>query len=239
MIREIESGRIISKVSKKYTLIQNERIFKPFIERFGIESVKMFVSYGKGKYATAKFDTGRKFNFGTLQTPDIVNEQILVRTSYDKTKSFSFMMGAFRWACLNMMYSGQMVLSFRKIHVGYIPVDEIVNSALTHYNENSFSNWEKLKAIDVTPEKAQEVMRDYKIFPNLKDNYEIKRMNEGITASSLRTFKNITNLDVQKNGWGLYNTFNRRIGLAASAPSRIDSVVTANKRLETHLLEKL
>ena len=56
-IKAVSSDSIISTVSDRYCLVPNERIFKPFVETFGIDKLKKFYSYGRQKHYFAEFET--------------------------------------------------------------------------------------------------------------------------------------------------------------------------------------
>ena len=86
-----------------------------------------------------------------------------------------------------------MTLSFRKIHIGEIPVDDLINNAFNNYEKNSFQDWYKLRNIPVTVDKAKCLMSDYKSFPNLKDNRDINRLNTVIAKGALSKFAAVEN----------------------------------------------
>jgi len=66
-----DTGDKLSEVSKRYKLVRNIDIFKPFVDRFGVENIQKFYGWGKSKYFYMEINTGRKFNFGTEEKPDI------------------------------------------------------------------------------------------------------------------------------------------------------------------------
>src|SRR3990167_3094681 len=137
-IFEHSSGQRISTVSERYCLVHNEQLLRPFVNQFGIDNMTNLVQYGNGRYLFASFETGRQFDMGN---GDIINERIILQNSYDKTKSFNFGLGAFRRVCVNQLFNSQSLISYRKIHVGVIPVTELVCEALSNYTTNQFSFW--------------------------------------------------------------------------------------------------
>jgi len=58
--------------------------------------------------------TGRRFNFGTEENPDMVDELLSITNSYNKTRSFQFRLGAFRWICSNGLHSGEALVNYKK-----------------------------------------------------------------------------------------------------------------------------
>ena len=78
------TGREISKVSKKYCLVQNRDVIMPFVNKFGIDSVKRLTTFGRDKYTYVEFNTGRQFNFRYNDKDDIVDERIIVQNSFIK-----------------------------------------------------------------------------------------------------------------------------------------------------------
>ena len=78
-----ENGQKLSEVSKRYTLVKNRDVFEPFVKEFGVERIRKFYGYGNAKYYYMEIETGRQFNFGTEEKPDMVNEVLCIANSYN------------------------------------------------------------------------------------------------------------------------------------------------------------
>jgi len=179
--------------------------------------------------------TGREFDFGG---GDTLKEKILVRNSYDKTKSFSFMCGAFRMVCSNGLYVGVgSVLAYKKIHVGEIPVDSIVNDALSRYSKNDFSFWRKLKEIPLTVEKEIEVLNNWQPY-EVKDEEKTWKgnslLNRWVKNYAERRIKSNESIDNQRNAWGLFNQMNQAIDRVVPR-GQVDKKIAGNERMEVYL----
>lgn len=241
------TGNIISHVSGRYELVPNEKVFRPFVQQFGLENLKRFFQYGNGKYTFAEFNTGRRFNLGTEEGPDMVDERLVIQNSYDKTKAFSFMFGAFRHVCTNGLYSGQAIIAFRQKHIGEIPVDDMVRTVFSHYQENNFDLWRKLKEVPLSKDDEIALVNGFQAFEVKKedansfyyDRNTNKQVNNRIQSLTTRLIERPENLDNQRNAWGLFNQFNRAIAGVVDGRSQINKVILGNKNAELYLSEKL
>jgi hypothetical protein len=238
----------LSEVSKRYTLVRNIDVFKPFVEQFGYENIEKFYGYG-GHYGSTKYyhmeiKTGRRFNFGTEEKPDWIDETLVISNSYNKTRSFTFRLGAFRWVCSNGLYSGRALVNYKKIHVGEIPVQKLVFQALLKYQDNSFDNWKRLKEVPLTLEKRLSIIDNMKVFNEKdKEGKEIEsnmRLNRAIRYTAKRRITNNSNdVDNQANGWGLYNQINYAVDYEIRGNSQVERRITANKTVEDYLLSEV
>lgn len=239
IIQNMSNGDILSHVSNRYTLIKNKDIFYPFVNQFGYENVKSLFGYGNRKYYVMKINTGRQFNFGTLENPDLLDEQIVIQNSYNKTKSFSFMFGAFRLVCSNGLYSGSMTFQYKKIHVGDIPIDKMIIHVLNTYKGNTFETWQKLKERSLTLDEALLLINDFNAF-NVKDEYsQNNRLNQNIRYTASWLIKKDENVDNQRNAWGLYNQLNSAINRNIYGKSQETKRINANKTMEKYLVSKV
>ncbi|MGH2564056.1 MAG: DUF932 domain-containing protein [Ginsengibacter sp.] len=243
-----QTGGVISEVSQRYELVSNEKVFKPFVEKFGLENVKRFYQYGNGRYTFAEFETGRTFNLGMgTGQEDIIRERLVVQNSYDKTRAFSFMFGAFRMVCTNGLYSGQALIAFRKKHVGEIPIDDMVNNALNSYHANSFELWGRLKNVSLTKEQEISLLNDFQTYEVKKteansfyyDYNSNKQVNNRIQNIATRLIEKDESIDNQRNAWGLYNQINRAIANVIDNRTQINKVILGNKNAEAYLSQKL
>ena len=238
------TGLPISEVSNRYTVVQNSEIFMPFVEKFGMDNMKTSYSYGAGKHYVAKFFTGREFDFGTPGQPDIIKEQIIVQNSYDKSKSFSFMFGAFRFVCSNGLYTGTALVNFRKIHVGEIPVQEIVQSVMNSYEKNNFATWEKFRKVPLSEDKELALLDKFEAL-NVSD--EARLCNYSGPVAKNRYIRNTASWKIrqketinnQRNAWGLFNQINYAIDRNISGKSNLGRRIKANQKLEDYLIKEL
>lgn len=233
-----DTGRLLSEVSERYTLVKNGDLFIPFAEKFGYDKLCYMRGYGSGKYYIAKFFTGREFNFGTHEKPDIVKEQIVIQNSYNKTKSFSFMFGAFRMVCSNGLYTGEAVINYKKIHVGEIPIKEMVTEVFAQYEKNHFESWQRLAKIPLTLESQIKLLEDFKAV-NEKDEKSLEacRVNRYIRYTAKWYLNKPESVDNQRTAWGLLNQINRGIAQNMASVSKISQNINANKRAEQYLIK--
>lgn len=242
-----QTGGYISTVSKRYELVPNEKVFKPFVEQFGLENLKRFFQYGNGKFTYAEFNTGRKFNLGTEEAPDMIDERLLVQNSYDKTKAFSFMYGAFRYVCSNGLYSGQAIIAFRQKHVGDIPVDRMVRTVFDNYQANNFDLWRKLRNASLSKDEQIALVNGFQAYEVKKEEANSfyhdwntnKQINNRIQNLTARLIERPESTDNQRNAWGLYNQMNRAIANVIDGRSQINKVILGNRNAETYLGQKL
>ena len=79
-----DRGFHISDVSNKYKLVSNKELIMPLVDHFGVDNLLHLSDYGNRKYTVCKIKTGRQFNFGTIENPDIIDELIVCQNSYNK-----------------------------------------------------------------------------------------------------------------------------------------------------------
>jgi hypothetical protein len=232
----------LSEVSKRYTIVQNRDIFKPFVDTFGADNIKSFYAYGNRKYYHMAIDTGRTFNLGTEVSPDMIKERIVIQNSYNKTRSFCIMMGAFRWVCTNGLYSGKADVTYKKIHVGRIPIKSIVNKALKVYNKNNFETWQQMADKKLSLDQQMEALNLFKCFDehkNGKDIWRNKQLNRRINRRAEYLLRLPESIDNARNAWGLYNQINASIYKAVSGRSQINKRITANNKAEQHIIQSV
>lgn len=233
-------------VTDRYTVVQNRQVFQPFVDRFGIDNVKTHFGYGNNKFYYMEINTGRRFNFGTEENPDFVDERMIIQNSYNKSKSFSFMVGAFRWVCSNGLYSGTALVSYKKIHVGEIPVMKLVFEAMLKYEDNTFDTWKDFQKVNLTVNQEKTLIERFEAKEVKRDNEsgEITstnavRTNRYIRSRANRLIESRESVDNQRNGWGLYNQLNRAINYEMNGKSKVSEKINANKRLEEFLKAEL
>lgn len=246
-IMNSRTGRIISEVSNRYTLVPNEKVFRPFVEKFGVDNLKVFWTYGGKKYYYAAFNTGRQFEFGIPGASDLIDERLIVQNSYNKTKAFSFMFGAFRHVCTNGLYSGQAVIAYKKIHVGEIPVDEMVKAVFDHYQSNNFDLWRKFLNTPLSRDQEVGLINSFEPFEVKKEDANSayfdynsnKQINNRIKDRAVFLIDKPESVDNQRNAWGLYNQINRAIAAEVYGSSQVSKLILGNKNAEGYLSGKL
>ena len=237
----VDTGRVISNVSNRYELIENRRVLMPFVEKFGVDKMQQLFTHQAGRSFYMSIDTGREFDLGE---GDIIKERFIVQNSYDKTRSFRFELGAFRKVCTNGLYTVFAGVNFRKIHVGNIPVEQLINRGLEVFTQNSFEFWRKLKTIPLTAAEGTALVNDFEPY-EVKERHanrwewtEGEFLNNQTKARAARNIEAPESLDNQRNAWGVYNQVNRAIA-SYNDRSNIGRVISANVRLEQFLAGKL
>jgi hypothetical protein len=229
------TGQRIANVSNRYTLVQNRDLVQPVVDTFGIDRLTRVSVYNGNRSFLFEFLTGREID---ISGGDILKEKILVRNSYDKTKSFSFMAGAFRMVCSNGLYVAiGSVIAYKKIHVGVIPVQSIVQNALNNFSKNDFSFWKQLAQIPLDTVKENELISKWIPYEtkdehsdwkgNMLLNRYIKSRAEGLIARP-------ATVDNQRNAWGLYNQMNQAIDRIVPR-GQVDKKIAGNSRMESYL----
>jgi hypothetical protein len=229
----------ICKVSDRYELVQNRDIFMPLLEKFGKDSVDEVLH--RGKSFNFKIRTGRTFDIGT---GDKIAEQIVGQNSYDKTRSYKFMFGAFRFICSNGMFVGHAQIAFRKIHVGDIPVEQMVKEVLANYEKNNFETWNKMRKIKVPLKSSLDFIKRHNAFEveEKKGGAEITKssnefLNTEIRRRAVELVSGEETVNNPRNVWGLFNQLNQAISRSVRARD-INKVILGNKNFEDALIKK-
>ena len=238
-IRNELTGSILSKVSDRYTVVQNKDLITPFVETLGVDKFDSVRTYNGRRSFMFQFVTGREVDLGG---GDILKERIIIRNSYDKTRSFSFMSGALRMVCTNGLYVGVgSVLAFKKIHVGEIPTNEIVHEALTRFSRNDFSFWRRLKEIPLTVEQERDLLVNWTPYAVeekegvVADPYKGNLwVNSKVKQYAHRIIGEPETLDNQRNAWGLFNQMNQAIERVLPNGA-VDKKINGNERAEEFL----
>lgn len=233
------TGRQISEVSKRYELVQNRDVLLPFVNAFGVDRLAQLFSHQSGRSFYMSIDTGRDFDIGG---GDIIKERFIVQNSYDKTRSFRFSLGAFRKVCSNDLYAFFAGVNYRKIHVGTIPVADLIAQGLNTFQSNNFSIWRNMREIPLAKEAGLEVVDAFEPF-EVKEKHahrwqwtQAEIDNDWIRNLARRNINAEEDLNNQRNLWGVYNGINAAIWRGVPDNSNISRVVTANKRLEDYLI---
>lgn len=235
-------GKVIAKVSDRYTLLENQRLVQPFIDKFGLPD--KVVEYANRKAYLYEFLTGREFDFGG---GDIIKEKLVVANSYDKTKSFSFFFGAFRMVCSNGLYTAVgLAIAFKKIHVGEIPVETLTSEALGNYQKNNFDFWKQLKQTPLEVEEELAIIDKWIPFNVEKDAIVSPYDWNSPTAKNSRIKKYAAQqiageptVNNSRDGWGLFNGMNRAIRAEYYTTAQIAKRIQGDKRSEKYLAKLL
>lgn len=231
-------GRQISKVSERYELVPNFNLVQPIVDHFGLENVKKVSRWGKS--FTYEIETGRSFDIGGVG--DLIKERIVIQNSYDKTRSFAFLFGAFRLICTNGLYYGQMNLGYKKIHVGEIPVREIVRGAIENFSRNDFANWNRMQKESLSLDREIDFLNAFDCFEVDEEHKDDvygetnAALNRRIRSYATAKVNGDESIDNQRNVWGLYNQINRAIN-AVVASKNVSKKILGNQRTEKTLME--
>jgi len=238
-IVDVAGGTVISRVSEKYTLVDNRRLVEPFVRRFGLPD--KVVEYSNRKSYIFEFFTGRNVDFGD---GDVIREKLVIANSYDRTKSFSFFFGAFRMVCTNGLYTAMgLAIAFKKIHVGEIPVDALVKSALENYEKNDFGFWKRLKERELSVDQELGILKDWVPFEFKKEKPEdvslVEAGNNRIRRYAERAITGPETANNQRNAWGLFNVCNQAIKREYWTPKAVVKRIQGDRRTEVYLAEAL
>jgi hypothetical protein len=225
------SGKIISEVSGRYALVSNREVIQPFIDHFGLDHLRAVTVFNAGRSYAFKFDTGRVFEL----EGDQIREQLVVQNSYDKTKSFSFMFGAFRFVCSNGLYTAAgSVITYKKIHVGDIPVREMVHDAITGYGKNDFAFWRGLQQKPLDLNQELELASRWQPFEVEKEHSVNAEINRHVKYNVESLLRKPESMDNQRNAWGLFNQMNQAINWSL-ARKDITKRILGDRRSEEFL----
>jgi hypothetical protein len=245
-IVDLRTHKEIASVSDKYTLVKNKDLISPIIEVLGIDSLESINMQGSYNWVYT-FNTGRQFE---IVPGDIINERLIVQNSYDKSRSFAFMLGAFRFVCTNGLYTGTAHLNYKSIHVGDIPVDDLVSNALNSYECNQFSHWSRLADIELDLDQELDILNGFRAFEVKNSDYASNqtsywaldkrndKLNYQINRRASQLVKRDESIDNHRSIWGLYNALNAGINYAIS-DRQINTKILANKRAEAYCLSLL
>lgn len=238
-----ENNRVISYVSQQYKLIPNTQVLKPFIEKFGIDKVAGYQIFGGGRSFMLCIKTGRVLEIGV---GDRIEERIYAKSSYDKTRAFWILSGGFRGWCSNSLVTSKSHLQYRKIHVGEIPVDELVRQAIMNYEQADYSFWRTLQQIPLDVEQERNLIDLWTPFevkdkkPEQSTRYygygseSNERTNARIRYTAKWLVDRPTSNDNCRNAWGLFNAMNNSIARVLSH-GQVDKRILGDKRAESYL----
>jgi hypothetical protein len=192
VIRE-DTNEPIGIVSDKYSLIKHSEAIDMFRSALGknkYEEKIELMKNGAQLFSTYKlFDTEVE-----VSKRDLVAMQIIIKNSYDGSKSLQFILGAFRLVCSNGMVIGKEFFSFSQKHIsaGDLIQKDIKNTVVKMV-EQFKGNLPMMQAMD-----KQKIVGDTtKLFDSKKieiPNYLTKIASEKFNA------------DGPANVWGYYNS---------------------------------
>lgn len=244
-----ESKRQIAPVSSRYELVQNREVLAPVIDRLGIDSLVAAYKGPSGFYLW-KFETGRTIK---IAEGDVFKEQIVMMNSYNKTRSFRIMAGAFRMICSNGLYAGQVDISFRKIHVGNIPAADIVTRGLDAITRYNYDAWHNMAATPTTLERELAALERFqaveeepaKEVPCYGGGTRLVKPPAYYTNSDVRHYAKVIlnraeSVNNARTAWGFYNALNSSLASTMRGRTeRYTRAITANKRAEEFVMAVL
>jgi len=231
--------KVISEVSDKYTLVENKRLVEPFIQEFGLP--EKVTEYHNRKSYIFQFHTGRTMDFGE---GDIIKEKLIIANSYDKTKSFSFFFGAFRMVCTNGLFTAMAsAITFKKIHVGEIPVDDLIKGALENYKNNDFGFWKRLHKTPLSLKQETRLIEKWVPFEFKKEKPEdislTEQANNRIKSHAIGLVTGEESVNNQRNGWGIFNMLNQAIKMEYPSNKQVAKRIQGDRRSEKYLAKSL
>jgi hypothetical protein len=142
-IVNLNSGKLYSIVSKDYRVIRHEEVIKEveqaISDTIGLsnyEAITAFFNHGGRMRRTYRFkEIGVEVKKG-----DLINPELHLMNSYDKTWPFIILLGAFRVVCENGLVVSQKLLHLRRRHVyeiEQINVVEEVGTALKRFKQQA------------------------------------------------------------------------------------------------------
>lgn len=230
------TGARLSGVSERYELVSNRELVRPFVEKYGAESLAHLQVFNGGRSFLYKFETGRQFE---IASGDLVKEQLVVQNSYDKTKSFSFMFGAFRFVCANGLYYGQAEATFKQKHLGAIPVQQLLESTLKSAGDNDFGTWARLAKTPLALPEQLETLSKFSAYevdetlPKYTGNAQTNLRVNRVAAYLLNQTESVDN---SRTAWGLYNQINRAIA-QVTEKSAVSKRILGNKNAEAFIID--
>lgn len=130
----------IGVVSNKYALVRHEEVVKGFRKALGkldYEEKISTIKNGSRLFVTYKIPSIKV----EVQKGDFVALQFVAKNSYDGSRSFSMVLGAFRLVCSNGMVIGKELFSFSQKHVSKgVVFDENLLSERIEQIMGSFKN---------------------------------------------------------------------------------------------------
>lgn len=231
-LRGTRSGRVFSHVSENYCLVQNRDILLPFLDRFGAKSVRKLIGLAGGKTLITEFETGEDVQIGG----EVLRQRLLITNSYDKSRAFSFILGAFRTYCGNGLYNGAAELAAKRVHIGNIKVNAAIEEVFASYGDKKkFDHWRRMAETPVTPEKEKEFIETFQPY-DLKDDQRTENYYRTKNVRRLATaFEAASRLRESDTVWGLYNKLNWSISRVIRTRD-LRELVKVNRRLEAHAL---
>ncbi|MBU2498451.1 MAG: DUF945 domain-containing protein [Proteobacteria bacterium] len=199
---DLNTGKLFSIVSKDYRLIRHEQAIEQVEEAiFKTASIGTYEAYtefyneGGRMRRTYRFpETAVEINKG-----DLVDLELYLFNSYDRTWPLIILLGAFRLVCTNGLVVGQKYLHLRKRHVyelGQINVSEEVLTALKRFRSQT-KQWKRWAGKRLTRKGCSRVLESMK--PGIKATEEIqKKVNDEAEGFEPDGFAVLT-------VWGFYN----------------------------------
>lgn len=225
-------GQKISDVSAGYRLINNRDLVKPLVDRFGEDSVKRIYSYNGRKNYAYEIETGSDI---VVADGDVVKQRLLILNSYDKSKSFRFILGAFRSYCFNGLFNGLSFANIQKAHVGVIDVEGAIQTTLNRVGDlSAYSHWSRMAQLEVKEEAAKEFIKNFSAY-DAEQGTENADRNARIRLVSTRYNEFRHAPKERETAWGLYNRMNWSIARVVRT-NNVSEYVKINNKLEESLL---
>jgi hypothetical protein len=166
-IVDLDTGKLFSIVSRDYRLIRHEEAITEVEQELSrtnglgeYEAITDFYNEGGRMRRTYRFTEIAV----ELKRGDVINPELHLFNSYDKSWPFIILLGAFRMICTNGLVVGERFLHLRKRHVyeiGQLDVREEVGTALKRFKRQArqWKGWIEKRLTPKIYSRVLEVMR--------------------------------------------------------------------------------
>lgn len=228
-----DNGYKIANVSEGYKLIKNEEIIMPFVERFGESAFKRVTTINNGKSVLYEIETGLDIE---VAPGDVLKQRLLVVNSYDKTKAFKFVLGAFRSYCFNGLYNGLALMNIQRVHYGNYDVMGPINEVLGRFNDLSqYDHWRTMAKTDISQEDQKGFIESFKPYET-EDEYTTGALRNKEIQRIAGNYERYRAPQERSTVWGLYNKVNWSIARAFRTRDQRE-YVKVNGKLESALMK--
>tara|TARA_Y100000310_G_C20672167_1_gene810861 strand:- start:1767 stop:2597 length:831 start_codon:yes stop_codon:yes gene_type:complete len=198
-----DTNEVVSVVSRDYALIKNEDVFEPLLDSFD----EMDLEYVVKKVETVRNGGASlvEFRFPGMSI-DIggqkMDMQLIAHNSYDLTRTFGLILGAFRLICSNGLIVGTRIGQVTKRHYGEIDVGEqvkLVGESIDRFENTVKPLWENLNRIELGVDRGVELIE------SIEKRTQFPKKHGEAVAQQWETAQDRDN--TPRNLWGLYNSY--------------------------------
>lgn len=193
-----DTNEVISVVSKDYQLVPHALVVNAVHDRLvrqGIQFREQFKTRGRGASLIGTIRiTNRPV---TIKDNDVLDPQLIVWNSYDKTRRVKFNVGFFRHVCMNGMVVGDSIYSVNALHLkSQIDINEFQNSInriFSDLDSKIIPSYKQFVQKEISQEAFQAVVKRVRqrLYGKKKDDFSSYLAQRGVSQ--------------MKNAWQLYN----------------------------------